>query len=74
MVILATEGFLGTLIVGIIVAAIVVIAVGSMIRDKKQGKSLQCGCKCSECKCGCGGSCGSAAKEASAEKTVNEEK
>ena len=44
---------MGTLIVGLIVLIIIGIAVGSMIRDKKQGKSIQCGSDCKHC----GGSC-----------------
>lgn len=44
---------MGTLIVGAVVAAIVCLIVRSMIRDKKNGKSLQCGCDCKNC----GGHC-----------------
>lgn len=44
---------MGTLAAGIIVAGIVGIAVRSMIHDKKNGKSLQCGKDCSKCG-GCG--------------------
>ena len=40
---------MGTLIVGIIIAGIVALAIRSMIRDKKSGKSLQCGCDCKNC-------------------------
>ncbi len=40
---------MGTLFVGIIIAGIVALAVSSMIRDKKSGKSLQCGCDCKNC-------------------------
>ncbi|MDE6435627.1 MAG: FeoB-associated Cys-rich membrane protein [Lachnospiraceae bacterium] len=43
---------MGTVIVGTIVVAIVALAVASMIRDKKNGKSIQCGGDCSSCK-GC---------------------
>ncbi|MCM1180200.1 MAG: FeoB-associated Cys-rich membrane protein [Clostridium sp.] len=43
---------MGTFIVGIIVAAVVAMAVFSMIRDKKNGKSIQCGGDCSKCR-GC---------------------
>ena len=43
---------MGTVIVGIILAVIIFLAVGSMIREKKKGKSLQCGGDCSKCK-GC---------------------
>lgn len=44
---------MGTIIVGIIVLGMVAMAVRSMIRDKKAGKSLQCGGDCSHC----GGHC-----------------
>lgn len=43
---------MGTLIVGLIVLAIVVLIVRSMIKDKKNGKSIQCGGDCSSCR-GC---------------------
>lgn len=43
---------MGTVIVGAIVAGLVALAIRSMIRDKKNGKSLQCGGDCSQCK-GC---------------------
>lgn len=44
---------MGTLIVGVVLAGIVIFIVRSMIRDKKNGKSLQCGADCSHC----GGHC-----------------
>lgn len=44
---------MGTLIVGGIVLLVVALAVGSMIRDKKNGKSIQCGSDCKHC----GGNC-----------------
>ena len=44
---------MGTIIVLAIIAAAVILAVRSMIRDKKNGKSLQCGGDCSRC----GGHC-----------------
>ena len=44
---------MGTLIVGGIVFLVVALAVGSMIRDKKNGKSIQCGNDCKHC----GGNC-----------------
>jgi hypothetical protein len=44
---------MGTVIVGAVVLGIVVLAVKSMIRDKKAGKSIQCGGDCKHC----GGSC-----------------
>ncbi|MCM1146045.1 MAG: FeoB-associated Cys-rich membrane protein [Clostridium sp.] len=43
----------GTLVTLAIVAAAVGLAVRSMVRDKKNGKSLQCGGDCSHC----GGHC-----------------
>ena len=43
---------IGTFIVLVILVAIVCVVVRSMIRDKKSGKSLQCGGDCSKCK-GC---------------------
>lgn len=39
---------LGTIIIGFIVAAVTVIAVICMIRNKKRGKS-SCGCGCTDC-------------------------
>ena len=44
---------MGTVIVLAVLAAIVGLIVRSMIRDKKNGKSIQCGGSCS----GCGGHC-----------------
>ena len=45
---------MGTIIVGAVLVAVVALVVCSMIRDKKNGKSLQCGGDCSHC-CGhCG--------------------
>lgn len=43
---------MGTGIVGVILLVIVVIAVRSIIKDKKNGKSVQCGGDCSHCR-GC---------------------
>ncbi len=43
---------MGTVIVLALVAGAVVLAVRSIIRDKKAGKSLQCGKDCSRCR-GC---------------------
>ncbi len=45
---------MGTIIAGIIVAAGVALAVRSMVKDKKNGKSIQCGGDCKHC----GGHCG----------------
>lgn len=44
---------MGNLIVGAILITVVALVVVSMVRDKKNGKSLQCGCDCSHC----GGHC-----------------
>ncbi|MCM1157218.1 MAG: FeoB-associated Cys-rich membrane protein [Bacteroidales bacterium] len=43
---------MGTVLVSAILVGIVALAVRSMIRDKKSGKSLQCGGDCSACR-GC---------------------
>ena len=45
---------MGTVVVGVILVGIVALIVRSMIRDKKRGKSLQCGGECKNC----GGHCG----------------
>lgn len=45
---------MGTVIVIIALLAVVGLAVRSMINDKKNGKSLQCGGDCKHC----GGHCG----------------
>lgn len=44
---------MGTIIVGAILLLVVGLVIRSMIRDKKNGKSLQCGGDCSHC----GGRC-----------------
>ncbi len=44
---------MGTVIVLAIILCVVALAVRSMIRDKKAGKSLQCGGDCKHC----GGHC-----------------
>lgn len=44
---------MGTMIAGLIVLAVVSLSVRSMIHDKKNGKSLQCGGNCKNC----GGHC-----------------
>ncbi len=44
---------MGTVVVGAIVAGIVALIVRGMVKDKKAGKSLQCGGDCSHC----GGHC-----------------
>lgn len=44
---------MGTFFVGLIVLIIVGLIVRSMIKAKKSGKSIQCGCDCKQC----GGHC-----------------
>ena len=44
---------MGTVIVGIALLVVVSLIVRTMIKDKKQGKSIQCGCDCKHC----GGHC-----------------
>ena len=44
---------MGTLIVLAVLAGIMVLVIRCMVRDKKNGKSLQCGGDCSHC----GGHC-----------------
>lgn len=44
---------MGTIIVLIVLATIVALIIRSMVKDKKAGKSLQCGGDCSKC----GGHC-----------------
>lgn len=40
---------MGTVIVGTVVAAVVALIIRSMVKDKKAGKSLQCGVNCKHC-------------------------
>ena len=47
------NGAVGTFIVLVVLVSVVCIVVRSMIKDKKSGKSLQCGCDCTHCG-GCG--------------------
>jgi len=44
---------MGTLAVSAVVIGAVVMIIRSMIRDKKNGKSIQCGGQCKDC----GGHC-----------------
>ncbi len=44
---------MGTVLVGAVLAGIVVLIIRSMIQDKKNGKSIQCGGDCGHC----GGHC-----------------
>ena len=47
------EVSMGTIAVGLAVLGIVSLIVRSMVKDKKQGKSIQCGNDCKHC----GGHC-----------------
>lgn len=40
---------IGTIVTLAVVASMVGLAIRSMVRDKKSGKSLQCGGDCSRC-------------------------
>jgi hypothetical protein len=40
---------MGTFIVGAALLTIVALIIRSMARDKKSGKSVQCGCDCKNC-------------------------
>ncbi|CCZ04010.1 FeoB-associated Cys-rich membrane protein [Bovifimicola ammoniilytica] len=44
---------MGTIFVAVLVAVIVGLIIYSMVRDKKNGKSIQCGGDCKHC----GGHC-----------------
>lgn len=44
---------MGTVLVSLTLAAIVACIIRSMIRDKKNGKSIHCGGDCQYCKGGC---------------------
>ena len=44
---------MGTVLVGAVVLGVVALVIRSMVKDKKKGKSLQCGGDCSHC----GGHC-----------------
>lgn len=45
---------MGTVVTGLVLAGIIGLVIRSMIRDKKRGRSLQCGGDCRHC----GGHCG----------------
>lgn len=45
---------MGTLITGGVLAGVVALVIRSMVRAKKAGKSLQCGCDCKSCNRHCG--------------------
>ena len=46
---------IGTAIVVLILCGMAALAIRGMIRDKKNGKSLQCGMDCRNCSGHCGG-------------------
>lgn len=43
------EKYIGTIIVAAIIIIVCVLAIRSMIKDKKFGKSVQCGGNCNNC-------------------------
>lgn len=45
---------MGTIITGTVLVCVVGFIIRKIIRDKKSGKSLQCGCDCEHCGHGCG--------------------
>jgi len=50
------NGVIGTILILLILVAIITLIIFSMIRDKKQGKSVICGVNCKSCG-GCCHSC-----------------
>ncbi|MGN0591412.1 FeoB-associated Cys-rich membrane protein [Ruminococcus sp.] len=42
------SGNIGTILVGLAVCGLLVLAVGKLIRDRRRGK-FSCGCSCSQC-------------------------
>lgn len=38
-----------TVVICLLIAAAVVLAIVSIVRDKKKGKSCSCGCGCADC-------------------------
>lgn len=47
------EEIMGTIFVAVLVAVIVGLIIYSMVRDKKNGKSIQCGGDCKHCRGHC---------------------
>ena len=43
------EKYIGTIIVAAIIILVCVLAIRSMVKDKKSGKSVQCGGNCNNC-------------------------
>ena len=44
---------MGTILVGLLLLGIVIAIIANMVKDKKNGKSIQCGGECKNC----GGHC-----------------
>lgn len=44
---------MGTIITGAVLLCVTGLIIRSMVKNKKQGKSIQCGCDCGKC----GGNC-----------------
>lgn len=44
---------MGTVVIGLLLAGAVGLAVRSVVRDRKKGKSMQCGMDCSQCRGHC---------------------
>lgn len=44
---------MGTAIVGAVLIGLICVIIRNMIRDKKNGKSIQCGNDCKHCGGGC---------------------
>jgi len=44
---------MGTVVVGIVLIGVIALAIRSMVIDKKNGKSLQCGGNCKHCQGHC---------------------
>lgn len=45
---------MGTIITAMVLAGLIGLILYSMVKDKKNGKSLHCGCDCKNCGgCGC---------------------
>lgn len=61
---------MGNLIVGALLAAAVAFVIRGMVRDKKNGKSLQCGCDCSRC----GGHCAKTGNQKSGDRKSGTER
>ncbi len=54
----------GTFVVGLVLLVLVCLIVGKMVKDKRAGKSIQCGGDCKHC----GGHCGDLSRGENADK------